>query len=213
MSDPSVAPTESVADGGQQQDLRERAMNLYIRFIPKALETANFSSDQIMPCFRYFQSELKELTMETGDYASWKSRQSLNDSQSQQLAEIERKIHELEEGFPSRSKEHQRLRETMCGLLYAAMNALDLMHAGLYTRNYEGKKYKEGYEKIASECSDKTELLASAWEEALGSLTGGYKTSVEEMQTILRTELKPDEITYSPRGSPGDNGKCKCTLR
>jgi hypothetical protein len=191
-------------------------MNLYIQYIPRALETGKFSPYLIIPCCYFFQLEVGDLKSETGAYASWKSRQELAVSQIQQLAEIEREIYRLEEDFPSRSEEHQVLRRKMCGLLSLAMSALDHVYADIYMSYDEGKKYKVGYEKVASEYGGGTELLASAWKVTSGSLIRSfsrmYDTDEEasaealrlEMQTILETALEQEEITFAPRGSPGD---------
>lgn len=177
-------------------------MNLYIRFIPRALETAHFSPEQIMPYLDFFQSEVGELKSETGAYASWKSRQRLTVDQIQRLGEIEQKIYKLEEDFPLRSEKHRDLRRKMCGLLSLAMSALDHVHADIYMSYDDGKKYKVGYEKVASDYDGETELLASRWKEASESLirsfTRVYETDEEasaealrlEMQTILEIALK-----------------------
>lgn len=225
MNEYSLRPTQSAAIDSQQQDLRKRAMNLYIQYIPRALETGKFSPYLIIPCYYFFQSEVGELKSETGAYASWKSRQRLTVNQIQRLGEIEQEIYRLEEDFPLRSEEHRDLRRKMCGLLSSAMNALDCLHARIYMREYEGKKYKDSYQKVASDYNGETELLASRWKETLGSLTRSFtevsETDVDvsvaamqrKMQTILEIALKQDEMTFYNHGLPGDYGECECIKR
>jgi hypothetical protein len=189
MSELGVPTTESAADDSQQKDLRERAMDLYIRFIPDAMQTAGFPSHIIRKCSKAFASKS---AMEDESYAQWKSG-GMRQSQRQCLEDIEGKIKQLELDYFSNQGEHQRLREVMCILLHKTMNALVVRDGGLYpigTSRAEGE-YQQSYHTAASEFEDRSELFASAWEKALGWLTDRYFTSVEEMMTLIEKDADP----------------------